>query len=244
MGKKSMSLILREVLLVIGSLFLIVFMCRLWPLLLLMIIAVFVALIVLLFKQSNKVEVVEAKPIKTEAPEIKIPTPKDVYTLAYSVILRQITALVQDKYPNARWIWESPNAKERIEKGDELYILLNSAGGYNRAKVIVTNLQVTDILFGVALDDAEEQNENEDTENEESMEENYELLAFEWVESHIVELNARINEAIGKGKSELLLKSDELPTRESWDDIRFELEKENIADTKCIPAGILIKLTR
>ena len=76
------------------------------------------------------------------------------------------------------------------------------------------------------------------------MEENYELLAFEWVETHIVELNARVNDAIGKGKSELLLKSDELPTRESWDDIRYELEKENITDTKCIPDGILIKLTR
>ena len=53
-----------------------------------------------------------------------------------------------------------------------------------------------------------------------------------------------MNDAIGKGKSELLLKSDELPTRESWDDIRYELEKENITDTKCIPDGILIKLTR
>ena len=245
MNKNPVDPILREILLVIGSLLLIVFVCRLWPLLLLMIIAVFVALIVLLFKQSNnKPEVIVPEPAKTETPKIKIPTPKDVYALAYSVILRQITALVQDKYPNARWIWESPNAKERIEKGDELYILLNSAGGYNRAKVIVTNLQVTDILFGVAPAETEEQNENEDAENEESMEENYELLAFEWVESHIVELNARINEAIGKGKSELLLKSDELPTKKSWDDIRFELEKENIADTKCIPAGILIKLTR
>ena len=242
MNKKPVSPILREILISIGALFLIVFMCRLWPLLLLMIIAIFVALIILLFKQSNKVEVIVPEPAKTENPEIRIPTQKDVYALAYSVILRQITAIVLDKYPNARWIWESPNAKERIEKGDELYILLNSAGGYNRAKVVVTNLQVTDILFGVAP--AEEQIEDEDADDEEPMEENYELLAFEWVESHIVELNSRVNEAIGKGKSELLLKSDELPTRESWDDIRYELEKENIADTKCIPAGILIKLTR
>ena len=55
MGKKSMSPILREVLILIGALFLVVFMCRLWPLLLLMIIAVFVALIVLLFKQKTAI---------------------------------------------------------------------------------------------------------------------------------------------------------------------------------------------
>ena len=244
MDKKSMSPILREVLILIGVLFLIVFMCRLWPLLLLMIIAVFVALIVLLFRQTNKVEVIEPLPIKTQSPEVRIPTQKDVYNLAYSVILRQITAIVRDKYPNARWIWEAPNAKERIEKGDDLYILLNSAGGYKRAKVVITNLQVTDIMFGLSPSKATEPSDTEDMENEESMDENYELLAFEWVESHIVELNARVNDAIGKGKSELLLKSDELPTRESWDDIRYELEKENISDTKCIPDGILIKLTR
>lgn len=244
MGKRSMSPILREILILIGILFLVVFMCRLWPLLLLMIIAVFAALIVLLFKQTNKVEVIEPMPIKAQALETRIPTQKDVYNLAYSVILKQITAIVLDKYPNARWIWEAPNAKERIEKGDELYILLNSAGGYKRAKVVITNLQVTDILFGLSPAEATDQDGAEDAENEESMDENYELLAFEWVESHIVELNARMNEAIGKGKSELLLKSDELPTRDSWDDIRFELEKENIADTKCIPDGILINLTR
>ena len=244
MGKKSMSPILREVLILIGVLFLVVFMCRLWPLLLLMIIAVFVALIVLLFKQTNKVEVIEPLPIKTQAPEVRIPTQKDVYNLAYSVILRQITAIVLDKYPNARWIWEAPNAKERIEKGEDLYILLNSAGGYKRAKVVLTNLQVTDIMFGLPPAEATEPSDTEDAENEEPMEENYELLAFEWVETHIVELNARVNDAIGKGKSELLLKSDELPTRESWDDIRYELEKENITDTKCIPDGILIKLKR
>ena len=135
-------------------------------------------------------------------------------------------------------------ALERIEKGEDLYILLNSAGGYKRAKVVLTNLQVTDIMFGLPPAEATEPSDTEDAENEEPMEENYELLAFEWVETHIVELNARVNDAIGKGKSELLLKSDELPTRESWDDIRYELEKENITDTKCIPDGILIKLTR
>ena len=242
MKKTSLGPIFREILILSGALFLIVFMCRLWPLLLLMIIGVFVALIVLLFKQMNKVEVIEPIPVKTQTQEVRIPTQKDVYALAYSVILRQITAIVLSKYPNARWIWEESNAKERIEKGEELHILLNSAGGYKRATVVITNLQVTDILFGALP--AEPSDHTEDDEDDEPMDENYELLAFEWVESHIVELNARVNEAIGKGKSELLLKADELPTKESWDDIRYELEKENIADTKCIPDGILIKLKR
>lgn len=244
MGKKSMSSILREILVSVGVLFLIMFMCRLWPLLLLILIAIFVAMIVLLFKQADRIDEAEPMPVCMQAPKSRIPTQKDVYDLAFSVILRQITAIVRAKYPNARWIWETPNAKEHIEKGDEVYILLNRAGGYKRAEVVITNLCVEDVLFDLMQTDTNEPQDNENSEDDEQTEENYELLAFEWVETHIVELNARINEAIGKGKSELLLKSDELPTKDSWNDIRYELEKENITDAKCIPDGILIKLTR
>ena len=40
---------------------------------------------------------------------------------------------------------------------------------------------------------------------------NYELLAFEWADAHIFELNARCNEAIGENLSELILLAEELP---------------------------------
>lgn len=63
MGKKSMSSILREILVSVGVLFLIMFMCRLWPLLLLILIAIFVAMIVLLFKQANRIDEAEPMPI-------------------------------------------------------------------------------------------------------------------------------------------------------------------------------------
>ena len=55
--------IVREVLLLMGSLALIVLMCRLWPILLLMIIGLFVAMIVLLFKATAEPKPVEPKPI-------------------------------------------------------------------------------------------------------------------------------------------------------------------------------------
>ena len=72
--------------------------------------------------------------------------------------------------------------------------------------------------------------------------ENYELLAFEWVESHILELNARCNEAVGSRKTTVLLKAEELPQKESWPAICAELDKQDIHNTACREEGIWIQL--
>ena len=245
-----------EVLILLGMLALLTFICRLWPILLLIILGIFIAAIRLLFLSSKKVEVIEPMP---QAPEpVKEPTEHDVRELAYAVILKRITELITDEYPDARWVWENPNAKKCIQNGEEVYVLLNRAGGYRRAKVVIANLQVLGIKYCSAEEeespeiqgpDTEEPEEtdvsesSEDSEPEEERPVNYELLAYEWTEAHIVELNARCNEAIAEEKESVLLTAEELPVKESWPDICNELIRAGLENAVCQDAGIQINLT-
>lgn len=246
-----------EVLILLGMLALLTFICRLWPILLLIILGIFIAAIRLLFLSSKKVEVIEPMP---QLPEpVKEPTERDVRELAYAVILKRITVLITDEYPEARWVWENPNAKKSIENGETVYILLNRAGGYRRAKVIITNLQVLGIKYCSAEEEDTpeiqelETEETEETENvlegseESELEDdrpvNYELLAYEWTEAHIVDLNARCNEAIAEKKQSLMLTAEELPVKESWPDICNELIRAGLEQVTCQDAGIQINLT-
>lgn len=240
-GKRSS--VIRETMLLIGILAVITLICRLWPLLLLMLLSLFAALIVLLFRATAQPEIIEPKPVP-EASErpVRIPTQNDVYELAYSVILRRITQLVHQRYPQARWIWESSNIRQLIENGEDVFILLNRAGGYSRAKVTISNLQVKDIIF-VGTDTSETDEEPDIFEPDDDVPENYELLAFEWVEAHIIDINNRCNEAIGEGKNSVLIPADELPVKESWLDVCRQLEKVEIENSECIPEGIQINLT-
>lgn len=245
-----------EVLIILGVLALLTFICRLWPILLLLILGVFIAAIRLLFLSSKKVEVIEPMP---QAPEpVKEPTERNVRELAYAVILKRITELITDEYPDARWVWENPNAKKCIQDGEEVYVLLNRAGGYRRAKVVIANLQVLGIKYCSAEEedppeiqepDTEEPEEtdvsesSEDSEPEEERPINYELLAYEWTEAHIVELNARCNEAIAEEKESVLLTAEELPVKESWPDICNELIRAGLENAVCQDTGIHINLT-
>lgn len=138
-----------EVLMILGSLALLTFICRLWPILLLIILGIFVAAIRLLFLSGNRVDPVEPQPL-LPAP-ISAPTESDLRKLAHSLITNRVTTLVLNEYPNARWIWEAPNAFELIELGEEVYILLNRAGGYRKAKVIIQNLQVIGLQYVIEI---------------------------------------------------------------------------------------------
>lgn len=109
-----------EVLMILGSLALLTFICRLWPILLLIILGIFVAAIRLLFLSGNRVDPVEPQPL-LPAP-ISAPTESDLRKLAHSLITNRVTTLVLNEYPNARWIWEAPNAFELIELGEEVYM--------------------------------------------------------------------------------------------------------------------------
>ena len=233
-----------EALVLLGMLALLTFICRLWPILLLIILGIFAAVIRLLFLSSRKIEVIVPLPLLPEP--VKETTEKDVQVLAYSVILRRVTELVLSEYPEARWVWEAPNAEKLIQESQEVFILLNRAGGYRRAKVVIRNLQVVGIEYNPQVEENAvlEPEDNAPEPEEEPEEQNYELLAFEWADAHIFELNARCNEAIGENLSELILLAEELPVRESWADICRELIRAGLTDVQCVSEGIKINLTQ
>ena len=210
-----------EALVILGQLALLTYITRLWPILLLIILGIFIATLRLLFLSSKKVEPV--KPLPVLPPPTRLPSEMDMQSMAYCIIQRRITQILQDKYPDARWIWENPRAKEDILAENPVYVLLSKAGGYRRGHVIIRQLQVFDVVF------EEEKPETEtpapdptptpgpvppappSEEEDEPMPENFGLIAFNWVEAHVMELNDRCNEAIAEGLSEYLIPAEELP---------------------------------
>ena len=166
----------------------------------------------------------------------------------YIVIMKKVTELVRLDYPQAKWIWKNPNAKKSIQMGEEVYIILNQAAGYKQAKVVIENNLVCGLDFTIQQScktDSDKNDVSVDAElNTGVVAENYELLAYEWVQDNIMLLNERLNESVGQGKTELFLAFEELPVKESWENIVLELEKEGIKDVECIPEGIKIKLLK
>lgn len=228
-----------EAMVILGMFVLLTFICRLWPLLLLVMLGILIAAVRLLFLSSKKVEVIEPLPVPAET--AKEPTEKDVQKLAYAVILRRVTELVSSEYPEARWVWEAPDAERLIREDQEAFILLNRAGGYRRARVVIRNLRVLGVEYGFQEPEEDPDPKRPDPEPENQ---NYELLAFEWADAHMFDLNARCNEAIGENLSEVVLLAEELPVRESWADICRELERAGLEDVQCVPEGIRINLTQ
>lgn len=246
MNKDFTRRMTHEALIILGVLAFFTFMFRLWPLLVLVIFCIIAGAIRLLFLKA-KGETVKQTENKTDEPE-RAPTERDVRDLAYSVILTRISELVSSEYPTAKWVWEKPNARKLIESGEEVFILLNGAGGYRKAKVRIQNLQVAGIDYVTAELPQKPQVENEAEEDDDEAEEvsepipaNYGLVAFEWVEAHIMELNVKINDAIAQGQEEYLIPEEELPTKESYAAIIEELGRQDIENAAEDPHGIKIE---
>lgn len=240
-NKDCQRKIASEVIRILEALAILTFVCRLWPILLLIILGIFIAALRLLFLSSKNVEVINPlPPLQVPKPE---PTEKDLQKLAYSLILKRITEMVLSEYPDARWVWEAPNSQRLIELGEDVYIMLNRAGGYRRAKVILQNFQVIGIQYQtspVTSNEPDDEEIEEDSADEPKV--NYELIAFEWAESHVFDLNTRCNDAIGNGLTEIVLTADELPARESWQDICRELIRAGLDNVECVSEGIKINL--
>lgn len=239
-----------EALVILGQLALLTYITRLWPILLLNILGIFIATLRLLFLSSKKVESV--KPLPALPPTARLSSEMDMQSMAYCIIQRRISQIIQEKYPDARWIWENPRAKEDILAGTPVYVLLNKAGGYRRGHVIIRQLQVMDVVF-----EAEKPKEQPPISNptpkpesvppvppdedDEPMPENFGLIAFNWVEAHVMELNGRCNEAIAEGFSEYLIPADELPVSESWEEVCKVLIRNEFHGAQCCDEGILIE---
>ena len=245
MNKDFVRRMTHEALIILGVLAFFTFMFRLWPLLILVIFCILLGAVRLMFLKV-KASMVQQEEVVKEAPS-RAPNERDVRDLAYSVILTRISELVSSEYPTAKWVWEKPNSKKLVEDGEDVCIILSGAGGYRRAKVKIQNLQVVGLEYLAAKlpekpEVIEEVDEEAIDEASEPTPVNYELLAFEWAEAHVIELNDRCNEAIGQGKTELILMSEELPTKESWENICTELKRAGLEDVEVITDGIKINL--
>jgi len=241
-----------EVIVVLCQLALLTYITRLWPILLLIILGILIASLRLLFLSAKKIDPVRPLP-QLPAP-VSLPSEKDMRSMTFLVIQNRITQILQGKYPDARWIWENPRAREDILAGNPVYILLNRAGGYRRGRVVIRNLQVLDVVF----EEPKTRNEPSDpspspaagstppipptpSQEDEALPENFGLIAFQWVEAHIMELNDCCNESIAEGLSEYLIPADILPVSDSWEEICKELVRNDIHGAQCCDDGILIE---
>lgn len=215
-----------------------------WPILLLMLFGSFGGVLWLLFRAAKPARTVE--PMQPSQPTSPEPTEPDLQALAWSVLLRRVTLLVAADYPDARWIWESPDTSRRFQEGNSVFILLNRAGGHRRARVVIQNLQAVGLEYDPAPEQAASaQNAaKQETQQDENKAENYELLAFEWVDAHSFDLDVRCKETAEQKLLELVLLAQELPVRESWPDICKELARAGLKNAKCCPEGIRIDLTQ
>ena len=134
-----------EALVILGLLALLLFITRLWPILLLVILGIFIATLRLLFLSCKTMEPTEPLLALPEAVDPPAPKEQDVQTMGYWVIQNRISQILYRQFPNARWVWENPRARQDILQGERVFILLNQAGGYRRGEVVIRNLQVMDI---------------------------------------------------------------------------------------------------
>lgn len=239
-----------EALVILGQLALLTYITRLWPILLVILAGIFVAMIRLLVLSMKTVEPVPPL-LSLPAPE-KVLTQADMQSMAYELIQKRITQILLSRYPQVRWVWENPRAKEDILAGNTVYVLLNKAGGYRRGRVVIQQLQVIDVVLEPEVTNSSTPvspsspepasvPESSPEVQEDDCPEDFGLLAFQWVESHILELNAQCNEAIGEGLTEYLIPEDLLPVSESWEAICQELLRNEFHGAQCCDEGILIE---
>lgn len=229
-------------LITISVILLITFLLRMWPVLLLMVIGMFFYVMWMPFR-------VEKVPAQTEpVPLAALPQPtteESMLNMAFAVLQRKITEQVVAQYPDARWVWSVPDARDRFVHGGELSILLNRSGGYRRAEVQVNNLQFCGLHYPSAPQPPQPEQEPESEPPEEPEQESetvdYGLLAFEWVEANLQALNAQCNEAIGLGKDGFRIPANKLPHGDSWPLICQELLRNGFTAAKPLADGIQVQ---
>ena len=108
-----------EALVILGMLALLLFVCRLWPILLLVILGIFAAALRLVFLSSPKVRPIhpEQQTSVSSVPQHAVKSQRTAQnvedTLSFGDLQTQITRWVRQEYPNARWVWKYPDAKAR-----------------------------------------------------------------------------------------------------------------------------------
>ena len=249
-----------EALVILGMLALLLFVCRLWPILLLVILGIFAAALRLVFLSSPKVQPIQPEqPASTAQQAVTNREAENAEDAqSFGELQTRITRWVRQEYPEARWVWKYPDAKARFQRGEELAILLNRAGGYREAVIRLQGKRLFEIQYLCApvenprLEQPEEsaspQEEQPTAEEpksqpEASQPEDYSLAAFEWVEAHLEELNTLCNECIAQKQDFLLLTGGDLPEPAAWPALCQELLRNGLS-CHMEEEGIRIQITR
>ncbi|MBR4474888.1 MAG: hypothetical protein IKS55_14800 [Oscillospiraceae bacterium] len=226
-----------EALILLLLLALLLFITRLWPILLLVILGIFIATLRLLFLSSRNVP-------PTQPPVLLPPRKTDIKAqTAYCALIEDINAGIFQSYPDARWIWESPGALRDLEAGKPAIILLNRAGGYRRAELRAEHGRLKSLVYlsaPVSPPKSSDTHADSQSSASEPLPENYELVAFEWVEANMVSLNQRINDSIGSGETGLHIDRNDLPKPESWSCVCKELQRNGLQNVKIDADGIKV----
>lgn len=250
-----------EALVILGMLALLLFVCRLWPILLLVILGIFAAALRLVFLSSPKVQPIQ--PDQQEVAPHYVPqqsiTNQDSAgaedAQSFGELQTQVTRWVRQEYPEARWVWKYPDSKARFQRGEELAILLNRAGGYREASILLRGQRLFEIRYLCApaeklqLEEPAFPQEEQPTleevasQPESSQQEDYSLAAFEWVESHLAELNGLYNECVAQKQDSLLLTGGDLPEPAAWPALCQELARNGLS-CRVQEEGVQIEITR
>ena len=212
---------------------------RLWPV---FILAVFLSAVAgVRYVYLTKKETVEQADETVRAPKEKPVTPKKENLQDF--VTDSINKLMASEYPEEDWIWEYPDPVSRIGKREDVCIILFGSNGFRKAKVVFSGYSATALEFPEeTVDEPTESDLSSQTQSASTVVADYGLIAFEWTDAHITELNGRCNDAIGRGEKELVLASVELPVRESWDALCEELLRVGVKSAECRENGIAIGL--
>ena len=235
--------LLNDIVVVIMLLAALLTIVRLWPLLLLLLIGLIAYALWVLFHVARQ-------PVKTEpVPLLMLPAPvteQSILAAAFGLLQRKITEQVAMRYPDARWVWGASNTFDQFAAGQPLTILLNSAGGYQKATVWVKDLQFAGLVYtsvsGSRAGHSGDQTAEPEEPPAEQKEVDYGLLSFEWVEANMQRLNALNNEAVAAGQDGFRISAEELPHGDSWPTLCAELVRNGFAAAEPMADGIHVKI--
>ena len=234
-----------EALVILGVLALLLFVCRLWPILLLAMLGIIIATLRLLFLSSPQVRPLEPMPPGAHKPPARTPEEPEA-SQTFGTLQVQITRQVREQYPNARWVWKTPQMRERLRQGEEAAILLNRAGGYREASVYLLEggkVEIRYLLPPEVPATQEAVSQEEEAAAQTPVPEDHSLSTFEWVEAHMEELGALYNECIAQKQDFLLLTGGDLPEPAAWPGLCQELTRNGLESTMD-EDGIQIQIKR
>ncbi|MDR1704712.1 MAG: hypothetical protein LBS19_08510 [Clostridiales bacterium] len=244
-----------EILIILGAMELFFMLPRSWPLLFLVVPGILFVALLILSKSVKKKGAYNAAARKTAQALSGILghllLEQDIVSIAFGILERRITENVTSLNADARWEWADSHTYDIFAEDKPLFIMLNRTGGFRRAEVKVENHEFRKLIYEKAIGiTAEELGEELDSYSPSGLDVelvedepvDYALIAFQWVDVNMLELNNRCNEQIAAGASSMLIPTVDLPHPDSWPAVRDELKRGGFGDVEINENGISVSL--